>query len=470
MTAPANPLIAPRHDSTTWYSGATLVEGIVDVKNGIDSGSWVSTGIGSAFVVVDAALLVVDPLGSLLSWGVAWLIEHLKPLSDALEWLAGDPDQVAANAQTWANVAQHTLGAAIDLREAVWRDLAAWAGPGADAYRSAASVEFEALRGFAESAAAKSSAVALSGNVVLVVRTIVRDLIADLVSVLILRLPQWLAELGLTLGAASPLVFAQVTALTSKWALRISQFLFDLIDSFRRLSAMVRQVDELTQALNARPRLPHQFDTADPHGPRRPDRDGDGRPDTLDPDADGNGILDDLDGNGLPDFPPPLSGRPPLPTKDLDPLFAGETDPATATNLFGVPSNGVRYLTPDELADYRVFARDGKLYSAEDGGLFDTSGGRSLHTGGSGRAIFVMDNQGNLYASEAHALGDFHHSSFLAGQPVAGAGEIVVRDGKLIEITDRSGHYKPAPNFLQQVLDQLEAQGIDVSQVQRGSW
>ncbi|MDT5028284.1 MAG: hypothetical protein QOE61_4710, partial [Micromonosporaceae bacterium] len=101
MTAP-NPLIAERQDSTRLWSGITLVEGIVDVKNGIDSGSWISTNIGIAFVAVDAALLVVDPLASLLSWAVAGIIEHVKPLSDALDWLAGDPDQIAANAQTWA--------------------------------------------------------------------------------------------------------------------------------------------------------------------------------------------------------------------------------------------------------------------------------------------------------------------------------------------------------------------------------
>ena len=159
-----------------------------------------------------------------------------------------------------------------------------------------------------------------------------------------------------------------------------------------------------------------------------------------------------------------------MPTKGLDPLFQGETDAATATRIFNVRSNGVRYLTPDELEPYRVFVRDGRLYSARDGGLFDTSGASSVHAGGGGRAIFVLDEQGNLYASNRQKIGEFHHSSFLAGRPVAGAGELIVQDGRLIEISDRSGHYRPEPNFRKQVLAQLKAQGVDVSLVTESSW
>ncbi len=277
MTAP-NPLIAERQDSTRIWSGITLVEGIVDVKHGIESGSWVSTNIGSAFVAIDGALLAMDPLGSLLSWGVAWCIEHVKPLTDALDWLAGDPDQVAANAQTWANIAANTRLAVEDLRESVQRDVAVWAGPAADAYRASAETESVALLGYAESAAAKSSAVELSGNVVLVVRTFVRDLIADLVSILVMRIPQWTAEMGLTLGIATPWVVAQVSALAAKWSLKISTLLYDLIDSLRRLFNLVRQVDEFTAALNARPRGTHHYYPGDednlhhqePQGPPGP--------------------------------------------------------------------------------------------------------------------------------------------------------------------------------------------------------
>lgn len=37
--------------------------------------------------------------------GAGWLIEHVQPLQDALDMLAGDPTLVEAHAMTWDNVA-----------------------------------------------------------------------------------------------------------------------------------------------------------------------------------------------------------------------------------------------------------------------------------------------------------------------------------------------------------------------------
>jgi hypothetical protein len=73
-----------------------------------------------------------------------------------------------------------------------------------------------------------------------------------------------------------------------------------------------------------------------------------------------------------------------------------------------------------------------------------------------------MDEHGNLYASLEQEYRRFHHSSFFGGEEVAGAGELIVRDGKIELITDHSGHYLPGRTLTQQVLDQLESQGITI--------
>jgi hypothetical protein len=41
-----------------------------------------------------------------------------------------------------------------------------------------------------------------------------------------------------------------------------------------------------------------------------------------------------------------------------------------------------------------------------------------------------------------------HHSSFLAGAPVAAAGEIKVVNGRLVSVSNGSGHYRPPPGYL----------------------
>ncbi|WP_188827588.1 hypothetical protein [Nocardia camponoti] len=76
-----------------------------------------------------------------------------------------------------------------------------------------------------------------------------------------------------------------------------------------------------------------------------------------------------------------------------------------------------------------------------------------------------MDRNGRIYSAPHHILGQFHHSSFLAGRPVAGAGEIEVRQGRVVLISDHSTHYRPAREFTAQVLDSLNKQGIPAEEI-----
>jgi len=55
-----------------------------------------------------------------------------------------------------------------------------------------------------------------------------------------------------------------------------------------------------------------------------------------------------------------------------------------------------------------------------------------------------MDADGTFYASMEQAVGEFHHSSLVAGDPVAAAGELDVGQGVLEALSDKSGHYRPA--------------------------
>ena len=75
-------------------------------------------------------------------------------------------------------------------------------------------------------------------------------------------------------------------------------------------------------------------------------------------------------------------------------------------------------------------------------------------------AIFVLDAQGSVMLTVEHLTRPFHHSSFVAGAPVAAAGEMTVDDGWLIAITNESGHYAPPPSCLRVVFERLHALGV----------
>lgn len=146
----------------------------------------------------------------------------------------------------------------------------------------------------------------------------------------------------------------------------------------------------------------------------------------------------------------------PLITKEMIDLYRNEHIPGYANNW--LKGNGaVEYLDEAGRAERLLTIRDGKFYDAK-GKLYDTANSDSFFRG-DGTAIYVMDENGNFYA-ESQVVERFHHSSFLAGKPVAGAGELEVTKGELKYINCQSGHYRPTSEMLQQTINELRVKGL----------
>jgi hypothetical protein len=256
-----NPLIVHAHSSTTWSTGLGLVEDARELSAGIQNNSWVDATLGGVGGSLGVLAVAVNPLGSLFAWGVGWLMEHVKPLKDALDWLAGKPDEIAAHAATWRNVAASTTEAHQRYAAAVRMQTAEWYGASGDAYRAHAGEQLAAVDGIATVTNALSYAVEAAGLLVGMVREIVRDLIAQFVATLAVRLPQWLAEAGVTLGLATPVVAAQVATLVAKWVNRIQHFIRALLNSLRRLNG---KLDELAGILDRLKQLLARLSRSEP--------------------------------------------------------------------------------------------------------------------------------------------------------------------------------------------------------------
>ena len=290
-----NPLVAQAHSSTTWYTGLGLVEDAAEISNGIQNGSWVDATLGGVGGSLDILATAIDPLGTLMAWGVGWLMEHVRPLKEALDWLAGQPDEIAAHAATWRNVAEATAATQQGYTAAVQSQTADWFGASGDAYRNHAAQQADALGGIAAVAGAISYAVEGAGLLVGLVRSIVRDLIAQFVATLAVRLPQWLAAEGLTLGLATPVVVSQVASLVAKWVNRIQEFIRALLNSLRRLNGKLNELSGMLDRLQEALRKLSRSDPVNPpsqttdffsKSPVRSNRDvldnGPGTPMTLD--------------------------------------------------------------------------------------------------------------------------------------------------------------------------------------------
>jgi hypothetical protein len=237
-----NPLVAARLDAPPGaWSGVWIVEDIELIEQGAKDGSWIETSLGVVGASLDTLGLIVDPIGTLLQYAAAWVIEHVKPLSEALDWLAGDPAQIAAHARTWRNVAAMLREDVAQLTSAQRDELPDWSGTAAQAYQAWAAEQRGALNGLAKGADAMATITQCAGFLIGAVRVLVRDLIATAVS----RLIVYAGEELLTAGVATPVVVAQVTNLVASCAAKISRWLQALLASLRRLMAMVRRLGEL---------------------------------------------------------------------------------------------------------------------------------------------------------------------------------------------------------------------------------
>ncbi|WIM94506.1 hypothetical protein ACTOB_006531 [Actinoplanes oblitus] len=247
----SNPLIAPRTEipKDSW-AGVWIVEDIEMIRRGIENGSWIDGTLGVVGASLDGLALISDPLGVLLQYGASWIIEHVRPLSEALDWLAGDPASIAANAETWRNVANELHRQAEELRGAVRLDLSEWTGDSSTAYRDRTGQQQQALGALAKASETMAVITEGAGFLIAAVRVLVRDAIATLAS----RLVVYAAEEVASLGIATPLVVEQVTTLIGSWTARIARWLRGLLDSLRKLLPAIRRigdlVDEIKKVLN----------------------------------------------------------------------------------------------------------------------------------------------------------------------------------------------------------------------------
>ncbi|MEV4490175.1 WXG100 family type VII secretion target [Micromonospora coxensis] len=242
----ANPLVATAADTPpSAWAGVWIIEDIELIAQGVRNGSWIDGSLGVVSAGLDALAFVSDPVGALLQYGVAWLIEHVKPLSEALDWLAGDPAQITAHAQTWRNVATSLRSEATELAGAVRADVAGWGGDAGSAYRAWAAEQHQAITGLAQGADTLAAVTEGAAGLVAAVRLLVRDAIATCVS----RLIVYAGELVVTGGFAAPLVVEQVTTLVASWAGRIARLLRGLLASLRRLMPEIRRLGELIEKL-----------------------------------------------------------------------------------------------------------------------------------------------------------------------------------------------------------------------------
>lgn len=236
-------LVADPVDVTSPFSGAFLLEDGQSLVDALQSGDWVQGGVAAFSSLVDTAVAVIDPIGTLIANGLGWVLDHLEPLKGWLNDFTGDAGEVEAFAQTWDNVAArmresgHTLMRRAD-------DVAALSGAAIDAYLAYVADASRHLSAVGDWAAAIGAGMRIASQLVRVVHDLVRDAVSQVAGTAIAVA----AETALTLGIAAPFAFGQIAARVASVASRVGQAITRLL---RGLKELVRLIGEL-RALFAR--------------------------------------------------------------------------------------------------------------------------------------------------------------------------------------------------------------------------
>ncbi|GGP52445.1 WXG100 family type VII secretion target [Saccharothrix coeruleofusca] len=198
---------------TDTEAGFRLADEINQATRSLEQAQWADPGISVKDGALEVLGTIVNPAQALLGAGVSWLIEHVEPLREAVDELAGDPAAIAAYADTWKGIAEKVGQAQERLAEVVRADTAGWTGEAGDAYRRQAREQEGGLAAVAATAAAVSAAVRSAGDVIGSVRDMVRELIVECVSTILSRLPIWLGLVASTAGLALPGIIADLVFL-----------------------------------------------------------------------------------------------------------------------------------------------------------------------------------------------------------------------------------------------------------------
>ncbi|MEV0088740.1 DUF6531 domain-containing protein [Saccharopolyspora sp. NPDC050642] len=233
-----NPLVAQREDSTQSFSGVPILESVNDTKKAIESGDWASGVMGAVSTGLDALGMAMDPFGSILAAGVGWLMEHVGPVSDALDALTGDPDEIKAHSETWKNISAELGEIGTEMTNLVNNDTGSWIGEAGDAYRKRSEDTANLIAAAQAAADGASSGIGTAGEVVAAVRTLVRDIIAELVG----HLVSWALQVLATLGIAMAWVVPQVVAEVAKVAARIADITTKLVKAIKALAPMLKKL------------------------------------------------------------------------------------------------------------------------------------------------------------------------------------------------------------------------------------
>ncbi|MFT7868225.1 MULTISPECIES: hypothetical protein [Amycolatopsis] len=233
-------------------AGAGFFEAAIGLDKAVKEHDKVAIGIGSAGMALETIGLVLDPIGSLLTAGIGWLIEHITILRWPLDILMGDPIGIAAASEALTAEKKKLEQWSADHQQALDKLLKEWSGQAADAFKKdmdAVTDQLGALGGYLDEAGKNMK---IAGGIVGAFRGILRDLIAMLLATIIKGALIAAALAPVTFGASIAIfigtTIGTVATALGKIGAKLAQLAKKLGDLLQALTKLGKAGDDLAAA------------------------------------------------------------------------------------------------------------------------------------------------------------------------------------------------------------------------------
>lgn len=239
MTTPAV-LAASGSSFSSPYSGSQLLASGQSLSHAVREGNWLDGGIAFLDTLGNAGAALADPIGTIVSAGLGWVMNYIKPLSTWLEQLAGSESNVASVAQKWTS-AGGALRETGNTLAARLSDLDGLEGDTVRTYVRFAHDTAQHLSASGDWADAAAGGLMSASSLVGRMQSVVKKGISQVISVAIEAMAVVAASMGLGMGYAIARVVTKVNQVVNQVVRPLTQ----VLKSVKSLVGLVQQMKSL---------------------------------------------------------------------------------------------------------------------------------------------------------------------------------------------------------------------------------
>lgn len=221
----------------TTFAGSRVIDSGRALADAVRDGRWLEGGTALLDTLGDAAAALTDPIATLTSCGLGWVMEHLKPLSTWLEQLTGSAANVAQVAAQWTSTGASMRRAGDDLSRRL-TDLDGMSGGSIAAYVRFATDAARHLGASGEWAEAAASGLVSASTLVTRMQGVVKTAISKVIATAIEAMAVVAASFGLGMGYA----IARVVTKVNEMVTRVVRPLRAVLGSVTALTGLVRRL------------------------------------------------------------------------------------------------------------------------------------------------------------------------------------------------------------------------------------